>query len=370
MKFSSYFTVPWLTAIACVFVVAFPAYSLATDISVEQDGTGDFDTISDALGAASSGDVIRVGSGTYYENWLHLTFPITIESTLGPLVTQINGSNALIMWIDGATASHIRGFTFTNGHHDSGGAMHFCAGAQAVVENCQFIGNSSTWDGGAVYSCQSGTSAQFVDCGFENNFADYNGGAAGVNTGSHMAFENCSFVENTCTAGCGAVANHAGATMFIDGCLFLRNAGNDTGALRLWGGMTEVRHCTFHGNDSDMASVRINSETHQFEYNIVTGEETGWGVLFEGSNTYHDCNLYFGNAAGSMSGDTMQANEIEARPRYCDRDLDDYTLCDISPALPENNGCGLMGAFEMGCDDCGVIATEAMTWGNLKGLYR
>jgi hypothetical protein len=38
-------------------------------------------------------------------------------------------------------------------------------------------------------------------------------------------------------------------------------------------------------------------------------------------------------------------------PFFCDVDADDYYLYEISPCLPENNGCGvLIGAYDIGCD--------------------
>ncbi len=48
-------------ALTLLFSVA-PA--LAEDWTVEMDGTGDFDSIQAAVGAASDGDVILIGPGT------------------------------------------------------------------------------------------------------------------------------------------------------------------------------------------------------------------------------------------------------------------------------------------------------------------
>jgi hypothetical protein len=57
--------------------------------------------------------------------------------------------------------------------------------------------------------------------------------------------------------------------------------------------------------------------------------------------------------------------EIIADPFFCDREANDYTLAQNSPAfsVPEP-----MGAFlEPGC---GPVSVERITWGRIKALYR
>ena len=92
----------------------------AATLNVRQDGTGDFATIGGALAVATSGDIIRVGTGTYGES-LTIISSVTLESESGASVTILDGLDSLrIMLIQGAAQVTVRGFTFTRAYSDNG----------------------------------------------------------------------------------------------------------------------------------------------------------------------------------------------------------------------------------------------------------
>jgi len=353
-------------------ILMLPTLAAATSWHVEQDGTGDFLTVGEAVAAASPNDEILIGPGLYPE-MLDIGITLTLRSTDSPETTILDGENShYILYIHDALDVHVEGLGFRRGYHDSGGAIHVSYQASVKIQDCIFRQNRSWHDAGAIYSCMSGTSVEVSHCSFMENHADWNGGACGVNTQSTMNFEDCFFDGNTCDSGCGGVASHADAHMDVINCLFVRNRGADAGALRMWGAAATVTRCTFHANRSPTgASVRILSSSGIFHQNIITSEQAGFGLKYYNSVGDHDCNLYFDNLRGPVGDGLLQPNEMDADPRYCDYTSDDFTLCAISPALPSNNSCGmLMGAFPEGCLDCGPIGVQTQSWGSLKDLYR
>ena len=72
-----------LGALAAVVLLAAPEKAGAAEIHVP----GDYDTIQDAISAASDGDVVLVGSGNYGETIDLLGKAITVRSTEGALHT-------------------------------------------------------------------------------------------------------------------------------------------------------------------------------------------------------------------------------------------------------------------------------------------
>jgi hypothetical protein len=82
------------------------------------------------------------------------------------------------------------------------------------------------------------------------------------------------------------------------------------------------------------------------------------------------CDL-FGNKGGNWVGsiaDQLGVNgNIAADPLFCDPEADILTLDRDSPCAPGQSGCGLMGAWDVGC---GTTPAEGRTWGAIKALYR
>ena len=79
---------------------------------------GDYATIQAAIDAASSGDTVLVGPGTYPEAILIDNKSVVVQSTGGPAVTTIDGTTsptAATVWAFPGVSPVLRGFTITGG---------------------------------------------------------------------------------------------------------------------------------------------------------------------------------------------------------------------------------------------------------------
>ena len=78
--------------------------------------------------------------------------------------------------------------------YGSGGAVYFPDVYGCAVENCNFTNNSAYY-GGAIYFLSS-SRGTVENCNFIDNFASTNGGAV-LSDGDDLIFEKCNFINNT-----------------------------------------------------------------------------------------------------------------------------------------------------------------------------
>ena len=93
--------------------------------------------------------------------------------------------------------------------------------------SCNFTGNQSPYDGGAIISTGGMSNMTFTDCRFEENIAGYSGGAMRVDSASVLTVRNSVFLNNT------AVSDRY-------------NGGGQGGAIYVWEGTPRVE---FHSCD-------------------------------------------------------------------------------------------------------------------------
>jgi len=84
------------------------------------------------------------------------------------------------------------------------------------------------------------------------------------------------------------------------------------------------------------------------------------------------CSDLFGNTGGDWTGCIAEQmgrdGNFSEDPRFCDAAGGNYHLDSQSPCAPaQQPACGLIGAYEVGC---GATATQPVTWGAVKGLFR
>jgi hypothetical protein len=145
-----------LSAVLLTTVLAVP--SLAATYVVRPDGTGDYATIQDAIGACGNGDIIELTDGTFRgpgnRAISYQGKAITVRSQSGdPRVCIIDCEHAAqgFSFTGGlGPASVLEGVTITNGQASSGGAMYFSA-ASPTIRECVFFNNSAS-TGGAIGS--------------------------------------------------------------------------------------------------------------------------------------------------------------------------------------------------------------------------
>ena len=157
--------------LSSIFLIILCQNSLADTLTVKLDGTGDYNNIQDAIGWSSSGDVILVYPGIYYENIdcygrdsltiasLYLLNPI--DSIINNTIINGNLNGTCIAAFRGEENLRIIGFTITNGSgntyisyfiSDGGGIL--LDGVSASIENC-IIENNFALSGAGLLSHDS-----------------------------------------------------------------------------------------------------------------------------------------------------------------------------------------------------------------------
>lgn len=335
---------------------------------VAQDGSGDFTTLGAAVAAAAFEDSILVGPGVY-TGAVVINKPLAIIATHGPAATLLDGENAvrMIEYVAGGGGSLV-GFRMEQGIAGSGGALLAKYTDPLTISECHFANNNADYQGGAI-SIGNWSNVTIVDCEFRDNFAPVHCGAVVVGNYSTLHIQRCRFIENHAQDFSASVASHT-SRMDVTDCLFLRNESNDVaGAIYMYASTGTVAGNTFHDNRSPgRATVVIHeSDTVQVERNIFSAESAGYALQFHQGGGGHACNIFWDNAAGSISGDNLAPDDRILEPLFCDPEHDVFELYDISPAAPAHSACGeLIGAFPVACTSTGV---ESSSISAIKALY-
>jgi predicted outer membrane repeat protein len=112
-----------------------------------------------------------------------------------------------------------------------GGAVYFRGtnNTQVVFGNCRFIGNDAGTLGGAVYSLNGAGYNWYMNCEFNGNSSGANGGAL-LTFGSFndTRVDSCTFTNNTSGSGGGVVAT-GGSTILINNSVLWGNTDTDPG---------------------------------------------------------------------------------------------------------------------------------------------
>jgi predicted outer membrane repeat protein len=343
-------------AISILFLTSVSLHAATIHVPADQP------TIQAGIDAASAGDTVLVECETYYEHDIMLKDGIVLVSTTGfqDCVTIDALQQGTVFNCSGIDLT-IQGFTITGGQVAlNGGGMNIYDSSVALV-NCRFVGNECTdWEwsrGGAIY-CED-ASPSFLNCEFVENTC----GAAGAIYCKFGAptFTNCTFSRNLASGG-GAVIGRSSSPTFT-GCSFLENTATT------WGGAIHfsfpstptLTNCTFYGNTADDAvgggAIYCQESMVTVEYCIFWGDSPEEIILDMGGTATALCS----DIQGGWPGE----GNIDLDPLFCDPNMGDFTLRNDSPCAPENNDCGLMGAWPVGCS----TGTENATWSQVKALY-
>jgi predicted outer membrane repeat protein len=358
-------------AAVLLLLLACPGVCSASVLTVRQDGSGDYLTISAALTAAAHGDTIDVGPGIYAEQ-LRVEKSILLLGSSGAAVTVLDGKNSFQpLRFDGSTLCELEGFTIAKGCAAGGGGLAV-ADAEVTVRECEFRDNTATFDGGAFYAALAVSRLELFDCAFFSNTADHNAAVGNVIRSGHLTIARCVFAENSCPIfSAGIAADHS--TMNVSECLFWGNSSGDVaGAIYFYRSTGAITNCTFHRNSAPgaIAGAVVIQSCPAFPVRrcIFANQLSGYGLRYYGGSQSHSCNVFWQNASGPIGGGVLGRDEIVADPQFCDPGVGDFHLANTSPAAPANNPCGLLiGAFPVGC---GPVALEAASWGKIKALYR
>ena len=274
--------------------------AMCDTIIVSQDGTGDFETIQEAISSSADGDSIFVTAGIYFESELTVSLPITIEGDMGsdglPAVTLDSQGGSQFYMNSTSEESSLRNFiltgsnetgsmcfhstpTFVNctfidngaeepGEFNLGGAMYNLNGAPVFID-CRFIGNRGGF-GGAFSTWESGPDPShhplFVRCLFKGNSGHWGGAMA--NLRSNPTLIDCTFEDNTAFRSGGAILNDGfdGPDFWIsrpvlENCSFTGNSAIDDGGAITNMGSSEstITNCQFSLNTAQVAGAIMNT---------------------------------------------------------------------------------------------------------------
>lgn len=188
-----------------IAVVCMSGVARAVSWHVEQDGTGDFTVIQDAVDAAADGDTIFIGPGLYQEthdydppgggiiqvavSWSDSRDLFFIgtgrdQVIVGPDTYSPVGPYGF--WHEGQDNLFIEGIWFQNCF---GSVIHL---GDVEVRNCRF----SDFHGGIISTGVSDATYRILDCEFIRQ-QELGASGVGIWAGSLVTIENCTLVLNS-----------------------------------------------------------------------------------------------------------------------------------------------------------------------------
>ena len=217
-------------------------------------------------------NVIMVTAGTYTgTNNKNLDFggyDIKLRSSAGASTTIIDLENSgrFIYLHNGETkSSWIDGFTIMNGVPGGhGGALYISSSAMTIKNNIfkNNLGSDGSYTGGgAIYGESSNLS--IINNDFIGNHSSYRGGAL-CSDNSVFEIEGCTFTGNSAAAHAG-VLEILGGTITMSNCRVTRNNGPIGGVFRLSFGTLNLTNCLFDNNHSsdNYAFMNYNGTSNQ-----------------------------------------------------------------------------------------------------------
>lgn len=317
-------------------------------VTVAPDGTGDVPTIQSAVLVAAPGDTIELAAGTYTGpgnrdvDLLGKTLVIRSAdddpaTCILDLLADAEGDHRGFT-CDGDTGldTVIRGLTVRGGRQvRMGAAVYVRQGGGVTLENCVFEDNQvldNYRHGGAVHVDES--QAVIRDCVFRDNHADYGAAVAALDA-SQVTLEGCLIVDNR--------AGREGSGLYVTGV----------------GTQAAVTGCTLVGNREQLnhGVVHVRTYAHvDMERTIVADTELGTAVWCNLGTVSIACSNFHNNHAGDWVNCAAEFEgldgNISADPLFCGDAAPDqpYGIDALSPCAPEQNDCGLMGAYGVACD--------------------
>jgi hypothetical protein len=343
-----------------------PHSALATTHTVLPDGSGDFPTIQAAVDAASDGDVIQLGDGTFTgvgnRNISYLGKAITIQSISDDsslcIIDCQGGGRGFVFESSEGASSVLEGVTITSGYAEYGGGV-YCIGSSPTFDNVVLSENTAARDGGGAY-CKNDADVTMTDivfvhnhaesgggmycrlsspsvtgATFSGNYAEHGGGGMWLSTNGSPTLAESTFSENHADYGGGMTCS---GSPTITNVVFLQNYADwgEGGGLECSFGSPTLANVTFSHNQADGGGgmkyfgggspsitnvlflhnraisgpgggMKCSGDGSPFLYNVTFWENEasleGGGLRFFGGGTPTVANATFGyNTAGSGGG--------------------------------------------------------------------
>jgi len=247
-----------------------------------------YGSIQQAISAASDGDEIVVGPGTYNESINFSGKDIRIRSSSGAASTIIDASGldaSAVIAIDGESDDALlEGFTITGGTGDSsvygmplgGGMIMF--GTSVNVRDCIFEDNIANMGGGLAVI---GGAATIEGCTFRRNtangFSSFGTGGGGMALHhSYGRVMNCSFEGNFASLDGGGMVVLSGDPVLTNSTFIGNAAAAFGGAMQIGMNDMSIINCTFSGNDA-LSGDAVRTWSNGTPFNISVINCIIWG---------------------------------------------------------------------------------------------
>jgi hypothetical protein len=309
--------------------------------------------IQDALDSASPGDLILVTNGVYAtggRNWFGsgtnrviLTNSITLQSVNGPAVTLIVGNHVTgtglaltnaVRCVGMGNNAVLSGFTLTNGEAGSGnypaggGVANIYGSGSSVVTNCILINNLATNNaGGGAYQ------VILINCQLIGNSTQYGGGACAC------TLNNCIIENNTAFGGGGIYGGGIFGASVLSNCTLVGNLARSGGGA--FGGTLSA--CTLSNNTAVEAGGAVEATLYNC---LVIGNHASQGGGIEVGTNYNSTIAF--NTATNLGGAANGGS---------------FYTCVLSNNIAANGG----GAYGASLYNCLVTGNSASLGGGVYG---
>jgi len=352
-----------------IISIIFTTILFADVIVVDQSGSGDYTTISDAVSNASSGDTIEVHSGLYIEDFDVSNFTSLTINGAGSSSTTIYTSNYAIESNNSTlTLSGLKIWS------TSGTALDAREGGNLTVTNCLIIS-----DGFYVVRINYLDTATFSDCTMEGNLDD----------NMFVTGTNLNVINSTISSGTkGIYANNSSALNIINSTIYnsnfagiytsdgstaditnsiIRNTGGDGGGgiyvSSGSGAVTITNTLIFKATHYAVRAYENVDIQNSIIYDAPVGlyrseGENGYGDILSAFNCFYLVTDPYGSDEGE-NYPTGFDDLINTDPEFVDIDADnnlltDLTLQSTSPCIDAGNYSPVYNDLDGSRNDMGI----------------
>jgi len=313
----------------------------------------DHATIGAALQAASAGDIVLVGCGTYRERNLRIKTGVSLWSaTLQPdcVIIDAEGRGRVLMFDACDTTTAVVGLTLRGGLTANDGGAILCRDAAPRIARCRVEASEARRGGGVA--ALGGRGPIIEDCVIVANTATDAGGGVFWSAGGGSRISRTTIDGNLAPMG-GGLALSDPVDLLLEHVDIIENeAGGLGGGLWLAGGGLELRDSVLARNAAGLGgSALARAERVLLAYN----SPAAFGGDSPGNLDLSHCNIH-GHADGDWVGPVASLGSrrwnFSAAPLFCDRADGVYSLRSNSPCLPAGRpgAAGvLVGALGHGC---------------------